>query len=115
MNVVVSFVRWQLTRAPDPFPPEWQDVRLQNCCSRHETIYLATFLQQRGDLYSSHPLLPAEDNITDMLDKDAVAQAKEGDDGKEENDKKHVTGAVAEDTRTARPAVPATKLLFSVI
>ena len=41
---------------------------------------MVNFLQQRGDLYSSYPLLPAEDKITDMLDKDAAAaQAEEGD------------------------------------
>ena len=57
---------------------------------------MVNFLQQRGDLYSSHPLLPAEDSITDMLDKDA-AQAKKGNNENEKNDKKHVTGAAAED------------------
>ena len=47
---------------------------------------MVNFLQQRaGDLYSSHPLLPAEDKITDMLDKDAAAQAKEGVDENEKN------------------------------
>ena len=47
---------------------------------------MVNFLQQRGDLYSSHPLLPAEHIITDMLDKDAAAaQAKEGVDEKEKD------------------------------
>ena len=38
---------------------------------------MVIFLQQRGDLYSSHPLLPAEDSITAMLDKDAASDDNE--------------------------------------
>ena len=46
---------------------------------------MVNFLQQRGDLYSSHPLLPAEDNITATLDKDAAQAKKEADDQNKKN------------------------------
>ena len=44
---------------------------------------MVNFLQQRDDLYFSHPtitlisILPAEDNIEAMLDRDAAAAAEE--------------------------------------
>ena len=58
---------------------------------------MVNFLQQRDDLYFSHPtitlisILPAEDNIEAMLDRDAAAAAEEAErDGS-------FTGAAAEE------------------
>ena len=60
---------------------------------------MVNFLQQRDDLYFSHPAiililylsLPAEDNIEAMLDRDAAAAAEEAErDGS-------FTGAAAEE------------------
>ena len=58
---------------------------------------MVNFLQQRDDLYFSHPtitlisILPAEDNIEAMLDRDAAAAEEEAErDGS-------FTGAAAEE------------------